>query len=141
MPTITNAGTGNFTPNCPSKTKKLILGDYLEGKIANLMGVPLSAINGATNVRVNSPYANDEGVIKRYESEPGFVKGLRIDLQNEQNGYACFQVQWGRGNGTNGGAYAGVLMRVDQNFTFAKFKEALSSSFDFNPVKYARLDP
>lgn len=141
MATITNAGTGTFNSNCPSKTKKLVLGDYLIGKIANLMGISINDVDDFTTVRVDSPYSNSEGVIKRYEKYPGFVKGLRIDLQKEQDGYACFQVQYGTGSGNNGGAYAGVLMKVGTNFTFNELRTALESSFNYSPVKYARLDP
>ncbi|SMG07927.1 hypothetical protein SAMN05661096_00093 [Marivirga sericea] len=141
MATITNAGTGSFTPDCSNKTKNLVLGDYLDAKIANYMGISISSINDFTTVRVDSPYANSEGVIKSMESEKGFVRGLRIDLQKEQDGYATFQVQWGTGNGAKGGAYAGVLMRVNTNFTMNDLRTALAASFNYIPVKYARLDP
>jgi hypothetical protein len=141
MATITNAGTGSFTPSCPNKTKNLILGDYLDAKIANYMGVSLSSIDDFTTVRVDSPYANSEGVINSMKNERGFVTGLRIDLQKEQSGYATFQVQYGTGNGANGGAYAGVLMRVNTDFTMNDLRTALAASFDYTPVKYARLDP
>ena len=128
---------------CPAKTKKLILEDYLIGKIANLMGIAIDDVNDLLPIRIESPYSNSEGVIKRYENSPGFVKGLRIDLQKEQTGYACFQVQYGTGgsNSKKGGAYAGVLMKVDTDFTFNDLKTSLTCSFNYQPVKYARLDP
>jgi len=141
MATITNAGTGSFTPDCSKRTKNLVLDDYLDAKIANYMGESSQNISDSTTVRVNSPYANSEGVINSMTGKNGFVQGLRIDLQKEQNGYATFQVQWGRGNGKNGGAFAGVLMLVNTNFTLGDLREALKASFNFSPVKYARLDP
>jgi hypothetical protein len=140
MAVITNAGTGTFTPSCKSSVRDYVLNTYLEAKIANEMGVSVRNITDQTIVRVNSPYANSEGVITKCEKESG-VKGLRIDLQKEQNGYAYWQVQWGTGSSKTGGAFAGVLMKVDTDFTMLDLRTALESSFNYTPVKYARLDP
>jgi len=141
MATITNAGSGTFTNSCPAKTKKFVLETYLEAKIANYMGVSLNNINDLTKVRIDSPYLNSEGIINGYDKEKGWVPNLRIDLQKEQNGYACIQVQYGTGMKNNGGAYAGVLMKVDTEFTFNDLRTAFESSFNYYPVSYARLDP
>lgn len=139
MATITNANTGKFNDKCLKATRDFVLGEYLDAKMANLMGVSLNAINDLTPIRIDSPYNNSEGIIKGYEKE----KGLRIDLQKQQGDYACFQVQYGTGgsNGKKGGAYAGVLMLVNNNFVLGHLREALRFSFDLKPVQYARLDP
>ncbi len=149
MATLTNNHTGAFTGKMSNKTYNLVvgknsLGDYLQAKIANMEGLKLDNVDGDTPIRIDSPYANSEGVIKSMEKETGFVKGLRIDLQKEQTHnnvkYATFQVQWGRGSdGKNGGAYAGALMRVDTTFDVSDLREALGRSD--GSQTYWRIDP
>jgi hypothetical protein len=139
MAQFSNNNTGNFT-TCSNSTKDFVLNQYLAAKIARLRGMPIDEILGGTPVRIDSPYANDEGVIHGFEYE----KGLRVDLQKPQNHgnlvYATWQVQWGTGMKNNkGGAYAGVLMRTDTDFNFFNFKDAMKLSFQWG--KYCRLDP
>ncbi|NIJ84080.1 hypothetical protein FHY35_001035 [Xanthomonas arboricola] len=141
MTTYTNNGTGTFS-SATTKIRKHVLDDYLAAKIANHVGIRRSEVNDATVIQVPANYANSEGVIADMEE----VKGLRVDLQRAQthdgNAYATWQVQWGTGSGgRTGGAYAGVLMRVATDFTFAEFRNAMSASFGYTPGAYCRLDP
>ncbi|PPU93909.1 hypothetical protein [Xanthomonas albilineans] len=141
MTTYTNNNTGTFS-SASSKIRDHVLEDYLAAKIANYVGIRRDDVNDATVIRIPANYANSEGVIKGME----LVKGLRVDLQAAQvhggNRYATWQVQWGTGSGgKNGGAYAGVLMRVDTDFTFAEFRQAMRESFGYTPGAYCRLDP
>ncbi len=96
MAQFSNNNTGNFTA-CKSSIKDFVLNQYLAAKIARLKGMPIDEILGGTLVRIDSPYANDEGVIHTFDWEPG----LRVDLQKSQNHgnlvYATWQVQWGTG--------------------------------------------
>ncbi|MBO9881043.1 hypothetical protein [Xanthomonas sp. D-109] len=140
MATYTNNGTGTFS-TATKKIRTHVLDEYLATKIANYVGVSRNKVNDTTVIRIPANYANSEGVIPDME----LVKGLRVDLQKKQshggNAYATWQVQWGTGSGSTGGAYAGVLMRVDTDFTFAQFRQAMSDSFGYTPGAYCRLDP
>ncbi len=141
MTTYTNNGTGTFG-SASNAIRKHVLDNYLAAKIANHLGIRRSDVNDGTVIQVPASYANSEGVISGME----LVKGLRVDLQRAQahdgNTYATWQVQWGTGsNGKTGGAYAGVLMRVATDFTFAEFRQAMSESFGYTPGAYCRLDP
>ena len=149
MATLTNNNSGDFTGRMSAKTYNLVvgkktLGDYLQAKIGNMEGIKPDNVDGDTHIRIDSPYANSEGVIKSMEKKTGFVKGLRIDLQKEQKHnnvkYATFQVQWGKGSdGKTGGAYAGALMRVNTTFNVSNLREALARSD--GDQKYWRIDP
>ncbi|MBB3824075.1 hypothetical protein [Xanthomonas arboricola] len=141
MTTYTNNGTGTFS-SASSKIRKHVLDDYLTAKIANYVGIGRSKVNDDTVLQVPADYANSEGVIVGMD----LVKGLRVDLQRAQthdgHSYATWQVQWGTGSdGKTGGAYAGVLMRVATDFTFAEFRNAMRESFGYTPGAYCRLDP
>ncbi|WP_293333424.1 hypothetical protein [Microcoleus sp. CAWBG58] len=136
--TYTNNRTGSFDRS-NSAIKKCVLNEYLPIKVATYMGVPLKNVNDNTIVRVNQPYNNSEGEL----NNPCNVKGLRIDLQRPQTInnriYATWQVQYGTGQGSNGGAYAGALMLTNTNFILAQFRQALEGSFNIN--SYCRMDP
>ncbi|MEE7547156.1 hypothetical protein HF319_09035 [Xanthomonas sp. Kuri4-1] len=140
MTTYTNNGTGTFS-SASRNIRDHVLDAYLAAKIANYVGINRNEVDDDTVIRVPAEYANSEGTISGME----LVRGLRVDLQRTQThggaAYATWQVQWGTGSGRNGGAYAGVLMRVDTNFTFAEFREAMRRSFGYAPGAYCRLDP
>ncbi len=138
MATFTDSNTGKFD-TCKSKIQKFVLDEYLKAKIANFLGIKEDNIQDNTNIQVNFPYDNAEGVIKGYDKN----MSLRIDLQKSQAhnnlNYATWQVQWGTGMKDKGGAFAGVLMRTGVTFTFAEFKEAMTKSFGYK--HYCFLDP
>lgn len=146
MTSYTNNATGAFTSRsgknaCTSRIRKHVLESYLAAKVANLLGIRLEKVTDDVVIRIPAKYANSEGVIKSQEE----ITGLRVDLQAAQRHgehlYAAWQVQWGTGSGSNGSAYAGVLMRVDTDFTFAEFRQAMGESFGYDPGAYCRLDP
>jgi hypothetical protein len=148
MATITDNRTGTFTANCPAKTKTLLVGDnalglYLQAKMGQVLGKKPDEVLLGTPLKIPGSYANSEGVIPAMEGESGFVKGLRIDLQKAQviNGvkYATFQIQWGTGMGSTGGAYAGALLRTDTLFSVGDLRDALIKSF--GTQSYWRIDP
>lgn len=141
MATYTDSKKGTFD-KCSSKIEQHVLNTCLAVKIANYMGISIKNVNDQTNIHVDSPYNNSEGTLKGSWVK-GMPKGLRVDLQKEQNhngqGYAAWMVQWGVGMGKKGGAYAGVLMLVNQNFTLGEFKTAMQKSFEYG--SYCLLDP
>ena len=144
MATFTNNNSGKFTGPCTAKTRDLVIGEYLQAWMGKYLGIKPAKVQDGTEFTIPAKYNNIEGVIKSMEGEPGFVKGLRIDLQKAQvvsgTTYGTFQVQWGTGmDGKNGGAYFGALVKVDTQFTVGNLREAFLDSL--GSQTYWRIDP
>lgn len=148
MPTFTDNKSGKFTKWTAATLDLVVgkktLGAYLAAMLAKRLGIKPDAVTGTTAVTIPLGYANAEGVLPSMTDQPGFVKGLRIDLQKAQVvggiNYATVQVQWGTGmDGKQGGAYAGALVRTDMAFTAADLRQALTYSADSQ--SYWRIDP
>lgn len=138
---FTETGTGSFTPS-NNTIAKFVVNHYLPEKLGAVFGA--WARNDTATVTFERSYAVSEGVIKGMEKQSE-VKGLRVDLQEAQTHdgiqYACLQVQWGTGMKKNGGAYAGVLVRVDTPFLVSDIKEGLMKSFKATNSTYVKMDP
>eukprot|EP01105_Mastigella_eilhardi_P024991 TRINITY_DN6646_c0_g1_i1.p1 TRINITY_DN6646_c0_g1~~TRINITY_DN6646_c0_g1_i1.p1 ORF type:complete len:1877 (-),score=388.06 TRINITY_DN6646_c0_g1_i1:133-5763(-) len=129
-----------------------VLHRYLPRKIAKYLGEHVQRVGDGTVVRVSAPYSPCEGKIKGMweQFEKCGIVDLRVDLQPAapaftnhfgDQSWAHWQVQFGPSKvcvrssralpGRDAvGAYAGVLMRTDTDFTLAQFRHALELSFE-----------
>jgi hypothetical protein len=136
----------------PPHLRDHVLDRYLGRKVCNYIGLPPAELSPSTPVRIPDHYQAEEGKIKGLWEmfEKDGIIDLRVDIQPPRAAgftdhfgdrqYCHWQVQFGpskvckrssraKPNCDRAGAFAGVLVQTNRDFTFQQLQDAMRESF------------